>query len=186
MCIRDRYRAAVSTTNIQDSVKFSIGLEPGSGAISLTATKDNYSLGESILVLGQTGNNARLTLTLFDPSGNISSQTEIFSDSTGGFSTDDIGIPANGVLGNWEITAHSRLDSKSIDISVSVTTSKGITIQIEETVFSIGDTMMIKGIAISDVSRLEIEIINQSDQVVVELGTPITSCLLYTSDAADE
>ena len=169
------YRAAVSTTNIQDSVKFSIGLEPGSGAISLTSTKDNYSLGESVLVLGQTGNNARLTITLFDPSGNISSQTEIFSDSTGGFSTDNIGIPANGVLGNWKITAHSRLDSKSIDISVSVTTTKGITIQIEETVFSIGDIIIIKGIAISDVSRLEVEIINQSDQVVVELGTPITS-----------
>ena len=169
------YRAAVSTTNIQDSVKFSIGLEPGSGAISLTTTKDNFSPGESILLIGNTGNNARLTITLFDPSGNISSQTEIFSDSTGAFSTDDIGIPANGVLGNWKITAHSRLDSKSVDINVSVPTSKGITIQIEETVFSIGDTIMIKGIAISDVSRLEVEIINQSDQVVVELGTPITS-----------
>ena len=169
------YRAAVSTTNIQDSVKFSIGLEPGSGAISLTTTKDNFSPGESILLIGNTGNNARLTITLFDPSGNISSQTEIFSDSTGAFSTDDIGIPANGVLGNWKITAHSRLDSKSVDINVSVPTSKGITIQIEETVFGIGDTIMIKGIAISDVSRLEVEIINQSDQVVVELGTPITS-----------
>jgi len=169
------YRAAVSTTNIQDSVKFSIGLEPGSGAISLTTTKDNFSPGESILLIGNTGNNARLTITLFDPSGNISSQTEIFSDSTGAFSTDDIGIPANGILGNWKITAHSRLDSKSVDINVSVPTSKGITIQIEETVFSIGDTIMIKGIAISDVSRLEVEIINQSDQVVVELGTPITS-----------
>ena len=169
------YRAAVSTTNIQDSVKFSIGLEPGSGAISLTTTKDNFSPGESILLIGNTGNNARLTITLFDPSGNISSQTEIFSDSTGAFSTDDIGIPANGILGNWKITAHSRLDSKSVDISVSVPTSKGITIQIEEIVFSIGDTIMIKGIAISDVSRLEVEIINQSDQVVVELGTPITS-----------
>jgi len=130
------YRAAVSTTNIQDSVKFSIGLEPGSGAISLTTTKDNFSPGESILLIGNTGNNARLTITLFDPSGNISSQTEIFSDSTGAFSTDDIGIPANGILGNWKITAHSRLDSKSVDINVSVPTSKGITIQIEETVFS--------------------------------------------------
>jgi len=169
------YRAAVSTTNIQDSVKFSIGLEPGSGAISLTTTKDKFSAGESILLIGNTGNNARLTITLFDPSGNISSQTEIFSDSSGNFSTDDIGIPSDGALGNWKITAHSRLDSKSVDISVSVPTSKGITIQIEEIVFSIGDTIMIKGIAISDVSRLEVEIINQSDQVVVELGTPITS-----------
>ncbi|RTZ71147.1 MAG: hypothetical protein DSZ22_00170, partial [Thaumarchaeota archaeon] len=169
------YRAAVSTINIQDSVKFSIGLEPGSGAISLTTTKDNFSPGESILLIGNTGNNARLTITLFDPSGNISSQTEIFSDSTGAFSTDDIGIPANGILGNWKITAHSRLDSKSVDINVSIPTSKGITIQIEETVFGVGDTIMIKGIAISDVSRLEVKIINESDQVVVELGTPITS-----------
>ena len=169
------YRVAVSTINIQDSVKFSIGLEPGSGAISLTTTKDNFSPGESILLIGNTGNNARLTITLYDPSGNISSQTEIFSDSTGAFSTDNIGIPANGVLGNWKITAHSRLDSKSVDISVNVPTTKGITVQIEETVVSIGDTIMIKGIAISDVSRLEVEIINQSDQVVVELGTPITS-----------
>jgi hypothetical protein len=169
------YRAAVSATNIQDSVKFSVGLEPGSGAISLITTKDNYSPGESILVLGNTGNNARLTITLLDPSENISSQTEIFSDGSGNFSTEDIGIPSNGVLGNWKITAHSRLDSKSIDINVSVPTDKGITIQIEETEFSTGSTVIIKGIAVSDVSRLEIQIINQSDQVVASLETPITS-----------
>jgi len=169
------YRAVVSSTNIQDSVKFSIGLESASGPISLVSTKTNYSAGESIFVIGNTASNARITITLLDPSGNVSAITETFSDSTGGFSTTDIGIPSDGALGNWKITAHSRLDSKSVDISVSVPTSKGITVQIEEIVFSIGDTIMIKGIAISDVSRLEVEIINQSDQVVVELGTPITS-----------
>ena len=169
------YRAAVSATNIQDSVKFSIGLEPGSGAISLATTSENYSPGESILVLGNTGNNARITITLLDPSGNISSQTEIFSDANGNFSTEDIGIPSNGVLGNWEITAHSRLDSKTVDINVSVPTAKGITIQIEEAEFSIGDTVIIVGIAVSDASRLEIQIINQSDQVIVSLATSITS-----------
>jgi len=169
------YRAAVSATNIQDSVKFSIGLEPGSGAISLATTSENYSPGESILVLGNTGNNARITITLLDPSGNISSQTEIFSDANGNFSTEDIGIPSNGVLGNWKITAHSRLDSKTVDINVSVPTAKGITIQIEEAEFSIGDTIMIVGMAVSDASRLEIQIINQSDQVIVSLATSITS-----------
>ena len=169
------YRAAVSTINIQDSVKFSIGLEPGSGAISLATTSENYSPGESILVLGNTGNNARITITLLDPSGNISSQTEIFSDANGNFSTEDIGIPSNGVLGNWEITAHSRLDSKTIDVNVSVPTAKGITIQIEEAEFSIGDTVIIVGMAVSDASRLEIQIINQSDQVIVSLATSITS-----------
>ena len=169
------YRAVVSATNVQSSVKFSIGLESGSGAISLATTSENYSPGESILVIGQTGNNARLIITLFDPSGNISSQTEIFSDSTGNFSTEDMGIPSNGELGVWKISAHSRLDSKSVDINVSIPTGKGITLQIEETEFNIGSQIMIKGIAVSDVGHLEVKIINENDQVVETLGTPITS-----------
>ena len=169
------YRIAVSMQNIQDSVKFSIGLEAGSGSISLATTQGNYSPGDSILLIGNTGNNARLTLTLLDPSGNISIQTEVFTDSGGSFSTEEMGIPSNGGLGTWKITAQSRLDSKSVDIIVSVPTDRGIAVQIEETVFSIGSTIMIKGIAVSDASNLEIKIINESDQVVISLHTPITS-----------
>ena len=169
------YRAAISASNIQDSVKFSIGLEPGSGEISLISTSENYSPGESILIIGNTGNNARLTITLFDPSGNISSKTETFSDASGNFSTEDIGIPSNAELGAWKITAHSRLDSKTIDINVSVPTDRGITIQIEETEFSIGDKILIKGIAVSDANRLEIYVRDGNGQVVAELGTSITS-----------
>jgi len=67
------YRAVVSSINIQDSVKFSIGLESASGPISLVSTQANYSPGESIFVIGNTGNNARIIITLLDPSGNVSS-----------------------------------------------------------------------------------------------------------------
>ena len=169
------YRIAVSVQNIQDSVKFSIGLEAGSGSISLATTQGNYSPGDSILLIGNTGSNARLTLTLLDPSGNISIQTEVFTDSGGNFSSEVMGIPSNGELGTWKITAQSRLDSKSVDIIVSVPTDRGITLQIEETEFRIGNTIMIKGIAVSDASNLEIKIINESDQVVTSLHTPITS-----------
>jgi hypothetical protein len=91
-----------------------------------------------------------------------------------------MGIPSNGGLGTWKITAHSRLDSKSIDIIVSVPTDRGIAVQIEETVFSIGSTIMIKGIAVSDASNLEIKIINESDQVVISLHTPITSDAMFS------
>ena len=174
------YRIATSVQNIQDSVKFSIGLEAGSGSISLATTQGNYSPGDSILLIGNTGNNARLTLTLLDPSGNISIQTEVFTDSGGSFSTEEMGIPSNGGLGTWKITAHSRLDSKSIDIIVSVPTDRGITIQIEETEFNIGSIIIIKGIAVSDASNLEIKIINESDQVVISLHTPITSDAMFS------
>jgi len=169
------YRAVVSSTNIQDSVKFSIGLDAGSGAISLVSTKANYSPGESVLVIGNTGNNARLMITLLDPSGNISAKTETFSDNSGSFSTSDIGIPPDGTLGKWKITAHNRLDSNSVEINVSIPTGKSLTLQIEETQFVIGDIIIIKGIGQSDSNRLEIKITNESGEEIVSLHTPITS-----------
>ena len=169
------YRAVVSSMNIQDSVTFSVGLESGSGAIALTSTQENYSPGDSVLIIGSTGVNARLTITLYDPDGNISTKTETFSDNAGNFSTEDIGIPSEAILGKWKITAQSRLDSKSIDVQVSVPTGKNVTLQMEEAKFSIGDTIEIKGIAQSDYNRLEVKITNESDEVIVSLSTPLTA-----------
>ena len=169
------YKAVVSSTTTQDSIKFSVGLEAGSGAISLISTQATYTQGESILVLGSTGVDARISITLYDPDGNISSTTETFSDGAGSFSTNQIGIPTDGELGMWKITANSRLDSQSININVSQPTEKGIKLQIDGTEFQTSQTMMIKGVAKSDSSRLEIAIIDQNDQVVINLETPITS-----------
>jgi len=169
------YRAVVSSINIQDSVKFSIGLESASGPISLVATQANYSAGESIFVIGNTASNARITITLLDPSGNVSAITETFSDSTGSFSTTDIGIPSDGALGNWKVTAHNRLDNNSVEINVSIPTGKSLTLQIEETQFAIGDIIIIKGIGQSDSNRLEVKITNESGEEIVSLHTPITS-----------
>jgi len=169
------YRAAVSASNIQDAVKFSIGLETGSGPISLTATQEIYSPGESILIIGNTGNNARLIITLYDPSGNIVSETETFSDNSGNFSTENIGIPSDGSLGNWKITAQSRLDSKSTEINVAIPLGLGLTLQIEGTEFRTGDIVLVKGVGQSDSTRLTVEIIDDDNQVIVSLETPITS-----------
>ena len=169
------YRAVVSSLSIQDSVKFSIGLEPGSGSISLISIQETYSPGQSILVLGNTGSNARITITLYDPSRNISSITETFSDDTGNFSTTAIGIPLDGELGTWEIVAHSRLDTKSIDINVTVPTQKGITLDMTDTEFNPGNTIMITGVAQSDASRLTIEITDQNGEIFSLLETPVTA-----------
>ena len=51
----------------------------------------------------------------------------------------------------------------------------GITLQIEESEFSIGNVVIIKGIALSDSNRLYLKISDQSDQVIITLETPITS-----------
>jgi len=114
-------------------------------------------------------------ITLLDPSGNISAKTETFSDNSGGFSTGDIGIPPDGTLGKWKVTAHNRLDSNSVEINVSIPTGKSLTLQIEETQFSTGDIIIIKGVGQSDSNRLEIQITNESGEEIVSLHTPITS-----------
>jgi len=168
------YRAVVSSTNIQDSVKFSVGLESASGAISLISIQENFSPGQSILVIGSTGTDSRLTITLYDPAGNVSSVTETFSDGSGNFSTDEIGIPINAEFGDWKITAHSRLDTKSVNINVSLPTEKGLTLTMDDTEFNHSSTIMIKGIAKSDDGNLSIKISDVDGQVIDSLSTPIT------------
>ena len=173
------YVAAVGTGKIQDSIKFSVGLESGSGDITLITTQENYSPGESILVIGNTGVDARITITLYEPSGKVSSVTETFSDGSGSFSTDELGIPTDGVFGDWRITAHSRLDSKSLDINVSLPTENTLTLDIENTEFSLNDTVTIKGIAKSNANRLLIEIFYQGNEIA-QLNTSITSDDTYS------
>ena len=169
------YRAVISLQNIQDALKFSIGIEAGSGEITLNTTKDNYAPGESILLIGKTGANARITVTLYDPSENISSKTEIFSDSSGNFFTEDLGIPSDGSFGDWKITAHSRLDNSSHEISVGLPTEASLTLEIEESNFTLGDTITIKGTGKSDAARIHITITYEKGEEIATLETPITS-----------
>ena len=169
------YRAVISLQNTQDALKFSIGIEAGSGEITLNTTKDNYAPGESILLIGKTGANARITVTLYDPSENISSKTEIFSDSSGNFFTEDLGIPSDGSFGDWKITAHSRLDNSSHEISVGLPTEASLTLEIEESNFTLGDTITIKGTGRSDAARIHITITYENGEEIATLETPITS-----------
>ena len=127
------------------------------------------------MLIGKTGGDARITVTLYDPSGNTSSKSEIFSDSSGNFFTEDLGVPTNASLGNWKITAHSKLDNASQVIKVSLPTEESLTLQIEESNFNLGDTIIIKGIGKSDATRLHITITYENGEEVGSLDTPITT-----------
>ena len=168
------YKAVVSSLNNQDTAKFSVGLESASGSITLITTKDNYTPGQPILLLGSTGPDSRLTITLYDPDGKASSVTETFSDGSGNFASNNVGIPINAEFGEWKITAHNRLDNASYMINVSIPTEKGITLSLDNTDYNIGDIVMINGVAQSDSSRLLIEITDQDGTTITELETPIT------------
>ena len=113
------YKAVVSNPTYQDTAKFSVGLSAGSGAINFSSTQTDYSPGESILIIGNTGANSLLNILLIDPSGEIIYKGEIFTDKEGGFTTEMLGIPSNAESGIWQIQAQSGLDHKEMEITVS-------------------------------------------------------------------
>ena len=72
---------------------FSIGLTQGSGVITMQTTKDEYNAGESILLMGNTGANSLLTLTLYNSEGTVVKQVEVFTSKIGAFQSDKFRIP---------------------------------------------------------------------------------------------
>jgi len=113
------YKAVVSNPTYQDTAKFSVGLSAGSGAINFSSTQTEYSPGESILIIGNTGANSLLNIFLIDPNGEKIYKGEIFTDKEGGFTTEMLGIPSNAESGIWQIQAQSGLDHKEMEITVS-------------------------------------------------------------------
>ena len=169
------YKAVVSKANIQDSVKFAVGVQTGSGDISITPPKQYHLPGEQLVISGQTEqNNSILTVSLIDPSGKTVSQIEIFSDSSGSFSTNLLGIPSNAEIGDWKITITSRLDTAENNITVSLTTEASLSLNIEKSVYQNGEVVSINGTSPTTVSYVIITIKNSSQDTIEELETPIT------------
>ena len=117
------YKAVVSNPTYQDTSQFSVGLSSGSGAITFSSTQPTYSPGESILILGNTGANSILNISLIDPNGQTINKIEIFADKEGTFTTGMLGIPSNAESGIWQIKAQSGLDHKEVEINVDTNSS---------------------------------------------------------------
>ena len=113
-------------------------------------------------------------MSLIDPSGNTASQIEIFSDSSGSFSTDLLGIPVAAEIGNWKIIIQSKLDTAENIITVSTTTGTSLSLDIEKTEYQVGETIPISGTAPTVVSYVIIDIINSSQEIIEQLETPLT------------
>ena len=109
----------MSNPAYQDTAKFSVGLSPGSGDITFSSTKLDYSPGEGILLIGNATANSILSITLINTNGEIINEIEIFTDKDGMFSTDTLGIPSNATSGMWKIKAQSGLAQKEWEISIS-------------------------------------------------------------------
>ena len=111
------YTAIALKGNLQDTTKFSVGLTTGSGPITFSSTKDVYAPGDRVLILGKTGSNSILAISLIDPQNNTIRTQEIFSDSNGQFSN-TFRIPIDAETGIWKIEVTSRLDHADTEFNV--------------------------------------------------------------------
>ena len=151
---------------------FSIGLTQGSGVINMQTTKDEYSAGESILLMGNTGANSLLTLTLYNPEGGVVKQLEVFSSKNGSFQSDKFRIPNDPTIGTWSIKAKSGGNTAEHNFTVTKTL-EGIAVLVdkESKIYSLTDIITISGAGAWESTSIDISFFDSENN---EIGDKLT------------
>ena len=163
------YTAVISKGSVQSEETFTVGLQPGSGKIETTTTKSNYLPGDPILLLGDTGDNVLLDITLIDPDGNEVKVRESFSDKNGKISEDSFRIPSNANPGTWTINTKSGSNFSVTEIEVLATLQEGLQVSVEkgDEVPGFGKTITIKMTGAKH--TVEIEIVATDGEIIDKL-----------------
>ena len=171
------YSAVISKGSAQSSEVFTVGLQTGSGDIQINTTKLDYAPGDSILILGDTGANVLLTISLADPDGNIVKEKNTFSNKEGKISESTFRIPSDAKGGMWTLNAKSGANFHTIDVEVIATVTEGIQITVKEgsNIPGVGDSMQIKIVGVSQTTQIDIvsadgEIIDSLEFVASSAG----------------
>jgi hypothetical protein len=169
------YTAVISKGSTQSTEIFTVGLQTGSGDIDINTTKIEYQPGDSILILGDTGANVLLTLTLTDPDGNEIKVKETFSDKNGKISEGTFRLPSDAISGTWMLNAKSGSNFDNAEIEVVTSSAEGMVVSVEQgaNIPGLGDTIIIKVFGAEQ--NVVIEIISESGEIIGDLEGVITS-----------
>ena len=167
------YTAVVSKGNAQSEEIFAVGLQTGSGNIEIKTTKlDPYLPGDSILILGDTGSNVLLTVTLIDPDGNEVKVKEIVSNKEGKILESSFRVPSDAKPGMWIINAKSGSNFDTTEIEVLATLQEGMHVSVQMAddpiTAHLGKTITIK--VVGATQTVEIEIIAEDGEIIGELS----------------
>ena len=166
------YTAVISKGSAQSTEVFTVGLQTGSGEIKINTTKLDYHPGDSILILGETGSNVLLTISLIDPEKNEIKSKETFSDKNGKISEGTFRVPTNASPGEWIINAQSGSNFDNAIINVIKQKDSGMTVEVGEgqEIPGYGKTINIHVFGASQ--TVEIEIVAEDGKIIEELSFP--------------
>ena len=146
---------------------FTIGLTSGSGPIQMQTTKDQYNPGESILVMGNTGKNSLITVSLYDPDDNILKQIETFSNKEGAFRTDKLRIPNDPLIGEWAVKAKSGGNIAEYKIKVAAELDNVIIlVDKESSEYTFSEIVNISGAGAVEGSSVKLEFLNSNGDTI--------------------
>ena len=152
------------------SAIFTVGLTTGSGAITIQTTKSEYSKGEQILILGNTGSvNVLLDVTIKDQEGRIVKKIETFSDKSGVFKIDNFRIPSDAQSGTWTISAKSGGNFKDATFNV-LSGGDELNVVTDKRDYSPGELMTITGSGARMSSTITIKIFDSEGDKIDELN----------------
>lgn len=164
--------------NSVGSTVFTIGLSTGSGPIEFQSTKDEYSPGEQILFIGNTGKNSLLTISISDSNDNVIKKVETFSDKNGIFKMDNFRVPTEAVTGQWTVTVKSggnlAIDTFTV-IGETETNEIVVFVDHQNVTYSLGETITITGKNAIQGSRVNITILNSDSDIIFEGNTRATA-----------
>lgn len=165
------YTAVISKGSAQSTEIFTVGLQTGSGEIEINTTKVEYQPGDSVLILGDTGPNVLLTISMTDPNQNQIKTKETFSDKNGKVSEDSFRIPSDGMPGVWMINAKSGANFDTIEIEVLATVSEGMMVSVTDGEDSyLGKSIIIEVFGASQ--TVSIEIVSADGEIIENLSIP--------------
>jgi len=164
------YTTVVSRGNSQAEELFSVGLQTGSGPIEINTTKDAYKPGDPILVLGKSGPNIIVKITLYDPDGNEVKSKEIFTDKDGTLSEGSFRIPSEAKIGVWKMKAVSGPNFVEIEFSVTPSKEQGMSVVVTNVLKSFQGTLVtINGFGAAVTQTVVIEITSSEGEMIDEL-----------------
>jgi len=163
------YSIDLRHANARASEVFAIGMTTGSGDITMKSVKDSFKPGEGILIMGNTGPNSLLSISLVDTAGITVKKVDAFSDKNGLFVSDKLRIPANAVTGNWNILIKSGGNYAEQEITIGQEV-EGMVVYIDskQTEFRLNEILQIKGNGAAVSHSIKIDIIKPNGESLTD------------------
>jgi len=163
------YSIDLRHANARASEVFAIGMTTGSGDITMKSVKDSFKPGEGILIMGNTGPNSLLSISLVDTAGITVKKVDAFSDKNGLFVSDKLRIPANAVTGNWNIIIKSGGNYAEQEITIGQEI-EGMVVYIDskQTEFRLNEILQIKGTGAAVSHSIKIDIIKPNGESLTD------------------